>query len=147
MYFLQCYSVCNGAALRSVWTGRSGRWIIAPFWGQLVITTLNTNWCYDSSLHRSSAASLTERVQLSIFKGGLCFGVYEYQLKWSHEGYLPTEALCVSKMSGPSLSPLKLNCAPNNRPAVAGWAARVLGRENCLHSDYISTPLQSACRQ
>ena len=46
----------------------------------------------------------------------------------------------MSKMSGSSLSPLKLNCAPNNRPAVAGgWAGKIVYIQ-------ITSPLHSSRR-
>ena len=54
-------------------------------------------------------------------------------------------SVCVSKMSGSSLSPLKLNCAPNNRPAVAGgWAARCWAGK--IVYIQITSPLHSSRR-
>ena len=49
----------------------------------------------------------------------------------------------MSKMSGSSLSPLKLNCAPNNRPAVAGLGAgpgKLFTFRLHLHSTPVGVP-------
>ena len=53
-------------------------------------------------------------------------------------------SVCVSKMSGSSLSPLKLNCAPNNRPrwrwlGTGRWAGKIVYIQ-------ITSPLHSSRR-
>ena len=103
------------------------------------------------SLYRSSAASLTEESNCQSLK--VTFALESTRINESEAMKIicplklcKWSSVCVSKMSGSSLSPLKLNCAPNNRPAVAVAGQRGAGPGKLftfrlhLHSTPVGVP-------